>query len=186
MKAKPIIGAVFASALLTGFAAAAGPAVVVEPVRANADRNWLDELRGARARAGAIPEAEARKLAAEMAASLQAELDKALRAQGFEVTAGGPGAVRLAATIEDLRVNAPESHAAGVRTYTREAGRATLRAQATDPSGAVLFKTEERAEAGDPGRRLQRASAVTNRFWFDAMFRSWAAHVARELRTRSP
>ena len=30
------------------------------------------------------------------------------------------------------------------------------------------------------------ASAVTNRFWFDALFRSWAAHVARELRTRSP
>jgi hypothetical protein len=66
----------------------------------------------------------------------------------------------------------------------REAGRATLRAEGRDASGAVRLQSEHRGTAGDTGR-LSRASNVTNRFWFDALFRNWANEVAAELIQRA-
>ena len=186
MNAKPILAACsFAFAAALPLSVLAGPAVVIEPVKAQVDRNWLYDLKDSRAKAGAISESDVRRIADEMAASLQTELEKALRAQGFDVVSDGAGAVRLAARIDDLKVNAPDSQAAGVRSFTREAGRATLRAEARDAGGAVVLKTEERADAGDPGARLQRSSDVNNRFWFDALFRDWAAGVARELKAKA-
>ena len=185
MNAKPFVVASALLATLLATSAMAGPAVSLEPVQAQVDRNWLYDLKDSRAKAGAISEAEVRKIAEEMAASLQAELAKALRAEGFEVISSGQGGVRLAARIEDLRLNAPDSQAAGVRSYSREAGRATLSAEARDASGAVVLKTQERAEAGDSGGRLQPTSEVWNRFWFDSMFREWSASVARQLKARA-
>jgi hypothetical protein len=184
MNAKPLLLASALLSTLLATSAVAGPAVSLEPVQAQVDRNWLYDLKDSRAKAGAISEAEVRKIAGEMAASLQAELAKALRAEGFDVVSSGAGTVRLAARIEDLRLNAPDSQAAGVRSLSREAGRATLSAEARDPSGAVVLETHERAEAGDSGGRLQPTSDVSNRFWFDSMFREWAANVARQLKAR--
>ena len=184
MNAKPLAPALLGFSFAT--AALAGPAVVVEPVTARVDRNWLYDLRDARTKPGTLSEAEVNRMAADMSASLRTELDKALRAQGFDVVAGGAGAVRLVASIEELRVNAPDRQAAGVRSYSREAGRATLHAEARDAAGNVLLKTQERADAGDSGGPFQRADDVTNRFWFDAMFREWAAGVAKQLRAKSP
>jgi hypothetical protein len=185
MNAKPFLAALALVAGVFAGPALAGPAVSLEPVQAQVDRNWLYDLKDSRAKPGAISEAQVRKIADDMAAGLQAELGKALLAEGFELASPGAARVRLVARIDNLRLNAPDSQAAGVHTYSREAGRATLSAEARDASGAVVLKTEERAEAGDSGGRLQRASEVSNRFWFDAMFREWAAGVARELKAKA-
>jgi hypothetical protein len=159
--------------------------VLVEPVKANLDRNWIYEIKESRGKTYAITESDARRIAAEMAASLQKELDRALRAEGFEIaSASGSGIVRLAVAIDDLYVNAVESGAAGVKHLTRDAGRATLRAEARDAGGATVYKAEERAQAGDSGARLKYTTDVSNRFWFDAAFRSWSAEVARELKQK--
>ena len=183
MDSKPLS---IALALLSlASAAIAAPGVVVEPVKAQVDRNWLYDVRESRAKPGSVSEADVDRIAADMASSLRSELDKALRAQGFDVVPGGAGTVRLTASIEELRVNAPDRQAAGVRSYSREAGRAMLRAEARDATGAVLLQSQERAEAGDSGGRFQRADDVTNRFWFEAMFRDWATGIAKELRAKS-
>jgi hypothetical protein len=183
MNVKPLVVAVVAS--LVQWPALAASPVLVDPVRAEVDKNWLYDIKDSRARPGALRESDARDIAAEMARSLQSALDAALREQGVEVaTAAGPGVVRLSARIENLRVNAPENQASGVTNLARYAGHATLLAEARDANGAVLLSSELPADAGDTGR-LQRASDVSNRFWFDALFRDWSSGVARELKQKA-
>jgi hypothetical protein len=176
------------SSLFTALAActamAAAP-ILLEPVRAEVDKNWLYDIKESRAKAGAIREADARAMAADLAKSFQLALDKALREQGFQVvTSASPGAVRLSARLDDVYVSAPENTASGVTAFTRQTGRATLRVQAQDPAGAVVMKAEQRSDAGDMGR-LQRATDVSNRFWFEALFRDWSQDVAKELKQKA-
>jgi hypothetical protein len=47
------------------------------------------------------------------------------------------------------------------------------------------MQMEPRSDAGDMGR-LQRATDVSNRFWFEALFRDWARDIARELKLKAP
>lgn len=173
-------------AALLSCAAMAAPPVLVEPVRAEPSKNWLYDIKESRSKAGAIREADARRMADEMAGSFQGALDKALRDQGFQVVSSpAPGAVRLSARLDDVHVSAPENTAAGVKALTRTTGHATLRVQARDANGAVLMQSEQRSDAGDMGR-LQRATDVSNRFWFEALFQDWAKDVARELKQKAP
>ena len=183
MNTRPALAIAALLAAALALPAAAQQRVTVEPVRASLDRDWLYEIKESRGKANAVTEADARRIAADMAASLQRELDVALRAQGVEV-GPQPGAVRLSVRIDNLYVNAAETGAAGAKAFTREAGRATLRAEARDSKGAVVYASEERAQAGDTGR-LQYTTDVSNRFWFDATFRSWSAQVARELKAKA-
>ena len=178
-----------AASILAGLLAApalAAPPVLIEPVKASIDGNWLREIRDSRAKAGAPRESDARAIADDLARNFQATLDKTLREQGLQVVdsaSGGP--VRLVASLEDVYVSAPENTAARVTAFTRQTGRATLRFQAVDASGKVLLRSEQRSDAGDMGRR-QRATDVSNRFWFEALFRDWSADIAQELRQKAP
>ena len=179
-----------AAALLLGAAlslpAIASPPVLVEPVRAQVDRNWLYEIKESRAKAGAPRESDARALADQMARDFQATLEKTLRDQGFQLSATpAAGSIGLAASLDDVYVSAPENTTAGVSAYTRQTGRATLRVRAVDATGKVIMQMEQRSDAGDMGR-LQRATDVSNRFWFEALFRDWAAEIARDLKRKAP
>jgi len=173
-------------AFLAASTAVAAPPVLIEPVKAQVDKNWLYEIKDSRAKAGATREADARAMADDMARNFQVALDKSLRAHGFQV-ANGPtgGALRLTARLDDVYVSAPENTASGVTSFTRQTGRATLRVQARDASGAVVMQSEQRSDAGDMGR-LQRATDVSNRFWFEALFRDWSEDVAKELKKKVP
>jgi hypothetical protein len=135
---------------------------------------------------GGPSEADARAFGAELAASLRAEIEKAVRAQGFDVvSAPSTDAIRISARIDNLHVNSLETTTPVVRTATRQAGRATLRAEGRDPRGAVVLQAEQRAETADPGR-LEHTTNVSNRFRFEALFRDWAGELARELKAKSP
>jgi hypothetical protein len=138
-----------------------------------------------RARTDRIGTADAERIAADAAASLQAALDTAVRARGFEVVnTPAPGVVRLSARVDDLFVNAPDPYKGFGKSYVRDTGRATLRAEGRDSAtGEVRLQTERRATAGD-NARIEYASGVSNRFWFDALFRNWADEVAKELAAR--
>jgi hypothetical protein len=185
MKSLRLLAPVLLASALPG-SAFATPPVLIETVGAQVDRSWLYELRETRAKAGAPRESDARAIAADMARDFQATLDRTLRDQGFQVvTAPTASAVRLSASIHDIFVSAPENTTAGVTAYTRQTGRATLRVRAVDASGKVLLQAEQRSDAGDMGR-LQRATDVSNRFWFEALFRDWSADIARQLKQKAP
>ena len=70
MNAKLLIVAATLVATALALPAAAQRLVVVEPVRADLDRDWLYEIKESRGQANAIREDEARRIAADMAASL--------------------------------------------------------------------------------------------------------------------
>lgn len=188
MTFKPVLILAVAVAALAAMEALAAQAtrVVIEPVQVTFQRDWLARVNDSRGRVPSLREDNARRLAADFAASLQQALDEALRAQGFEVVPqSAPGALRLSARIDELYINAPDVPSSSVtRTFVRDAGRATLRAEGRDASGAVRMHAEWRATAGDTGR-LTRASDVANRYWFDALFRDWAREVAAELKDRA-
>jgi hypothetical protein len=188
MNPKPLPAIALAATLLAASLtvyAESRRTVVIAPIQVAFDKNWLPNMNQSRGRAHSVDAEDARRIAADMAASLHNALDEAVRARGFEVVSSAPDALRLSASIDDLYVNAPDIAAPGItKTFVREAGRATLRAEGRDASGAVRLQSELRGTAGDTGR-LSRASSVTNRFWFDALFRTWANEVAGELSQRA-
>ena len=185
MKLHPFAAFSSLAAALLSFTALAAPPVLIEPVRAEVSKNWLYDIKESRSKAGAIREADARRMADDMARSFQGALEKALRDEGFQVmNSPAPGAVRLSARLDEVYVSAPENTAAGVKALTRTTGHARLQVQARDAGGAVLMQSEQRSDAGDMGR-LQRATDVSNRFWFDALFQDWSRDVATQLKRKA-
>lgn len=182
-----LIPAIAAAGLASLGALAAQPGrVVIEPVQVTFERDWLARVNEPRGRVPSLREDDARRLANDYAASLQQALEAALRARGFEVVPHpAPDALRISARIDELYINAPDAPSTSLtQSYVRDAGRATLRAEGRDASGAVRIQDEWRATAGDTGR-LMRASDVSNRYWFDALFRNWAREVATKLDDRA-
>lgn len=184
MKIHTTFAAVIAAIATTAFAAPqlqVEPAahgfrkVLIEPVRVEFHPDFVASTRAIRGQPPRLGDEAARRLAAEMGASFNQALAQAFRARGYEIATGpGSDVLRISPALEDLYVNAVESGGtAAVKQYVREAGQATMVAEGRDPKGArVVFATEQ-ATAGRT-EDFNRASDVSNRFWFEAMFRRWA------------
>ena len=158
--------------------------VLIEPARVEfAEGRYRQMHAYDRAPPRAIDRDETRRLAAEVAASLESSLAEAFRARGFEIaTAPAPGVLRLSPVVAELYINAPEQPSPWrTRSFTQNAGQAKLSLEARDSvSGALIERVEEKAVAEQMGR-LELADEVASRFWFDALFRRWAASRAAEL-----
>ncbi len=191
MKTRPIVAAVLAT-LAAGAAQAAvdvqvSPAaraqayrkVLIAPARVELDRDFVATHSSLHGHLPRITRDDARHIAREMGESFEAALAEAFRARGFEIArTPGPDVLALAPALKGLRVNAPEgSGTAMARVYVREAGQAAMEVEGRDAAGTrVVYANEMRTT----GRitELMRATDVTNRFWFDAMFRRWADEFA--------
>jgi hypothetical protein len=108
---------------------------------------------------------------------------------GYQVvTEAGPDVLRLRTGVINLYVSAPERMTAGIsRTYSVEAGEATLVIEARDSqTGALLGRLFDLRTAGDiSGLR----NSVSNRADFTDLFRTWARASVRgldALKARSP
>ena len=109
----------------------------------------------------------------------------AFAAQGFEiVTAPGPGVLRIApsrwtcSSMPRIRVT-PTIQGQIAR---HEAGTATLILETRDAvTGTLVGRVVDR-ESAQEVQRFSRATSVSNTFWFDAMFRQWAANCAEECK----
>jgi len=103
------------------------------------------------------------------------------------VTEPGPDVLRVRTAVLDLFVTAPDLRTGRGRTYTRNAGRATLVLEVRDSvSGAILGRAVDRQIVGDMGGLRD---SVSNRSDFERTFRTWAQRGADglgELRARSP
>jgi hypothetical protein len=153
--------------------------VLITPTRVELDRDFRSPHSNLHGHLPRITAEDARKVAREMGESFDAALAAAFRARGFEIArAPGPDVLALSPSLKDLLVNAPEgTGSASARVYVREAGQATMEVEGRDAAGSrVVFASERRTT----GRvtELSRATDVSNRFWFDAMFRRWADELA--------
>jgi hypothetical protein len=106
------------------------------------------------------------------------------------VTEPGPDVLRLSPAVIDLYINAPDTQSAGrSRTYTMDAGEATVLLEARDSvSGALLGRVLDRRETQGAGVATI-TSSVTNIAEFERLFSQWAKIVIKgfgELKAQSP
>jgi hypothetical protein len=92
--------------------------------------------------------------------------------------------------IADLYVNAPDVQAPGrSRTYTMEAGEATLVLEVRDSmTNALMGRVIDRRETQSSGM-MQLSSSVSNLSDFRLLFKSWAGITVKgvaELKEHSP
>jgi uncharacterized protein DUF3313 len=159
--------------------------VLIDPVQVEIRNDWLTHMNAYNRDVSRWvgPEVGLR-IARETASSLQGILAEAFKARGYEIaTAPEPGVLRVSPTVVDLYVNAPDRFSPWrVKTFTRDAGQATLLLEARDAmSGTLLGRVEHRGIAREMGGQLTFTNDVTNRFWFDALFRRWAESCVAEF-----
>ena len=157
--------------------------VLIEPVRAEVRRDWQKNLNYTRNVSRWVGPDDAKRIAADAAASLENILAETYKARGYEIAAAAePGVLRLSASIADLYVNAPDRYSPWtVKTFTRDAGQATLVLEARDAvTGALLARVMHHGIAREISR-INTAGDVSNRFWFDTLFKRWTADCIAEF-----
>ena len=163
--------------------------VLLEPTEIAFRRNWQRDYNRSVGLGRRMSDEEAAEIAAAARAGFGEIFADAFREAGYEVvTAPGPDVLRLRTAVVDLYIAAPEQLSAGrTRSYSAEAGEATLILEARDSStNALLGRAVDQDMAGDlPDRRTQ----ASNRADFERLFRGWAKLSARglnDLKARSP
>ena len=153
--------------------------IMIDPVQVEFRDDWLKNINYyTRNPSRWLGKDDARRIAEDAAAGLRDSVAEAFKARGYEIV-GAPesGVLRLTPSATDLDVYAPDRLSPWrTRTFTRDAGQATLLLEARDAvSGTLLGRVVHRGRAQQMGR-LERATDVSNRFWFDALFGRWAAN----------
>jgi len=154
--------------------------VIVEPARAALRKDWLKDLNTTRGPTRWLTREDAQQITDEAALRLSAMTSMVFQERGYEIAAApAAGVLRLSLAITDLDVNAPDEPMPGiVKYFVRDAGQATIALDVRDAaSGALLARVVDRGTASEI-RQINRATNVTNEFWFDALFRQWATACA--------
>jgi hypothetical protein len=158
-------------------------AVMIDPVRVDFDERWLKDS------GYAIPpvgDENLKRIAEGIAQEAQANIAEAFLAHGFAISStAGPGVLRLTPSVSELYVYAPERRPPwNRRTFTREAGEATLVLEARDSTtDTVVARVAHRARTPQMGP-VTWATDVTNQIWFGELIRRWAAECATKLEAR--
>ena len=156
--------------------------LMLDPATAAFRKDWMKTVNRA-GLAQRITQEDAEKIAGSARESFAEVFTEAFRAAGYEIVAA-PGAdvLRIRAGIIDLYIAAPDTEASGrTRTYTVEAGEATLFLEARDStSGALLGRALDQRKTRNTGR-LMVTNQATNVANFRALFRQWADIVVAGL-----
>jgi hypothetical protein len=167
--------------------------VILDAPRVEFTKDWLRRMNEGRGPGRRLAPADAARLENEMELSLIDALKQALIENGHEiVTSNGPGTLRLSPSIVDLDINSPFVPTSGIEVgiVHRNVGAATMRLEVRDaPTGTLLARIVDREVAHTIGR-YERATSVSNLFWFEGMFRKWARESVDAIRaaesTRRP
>lgn len=166
--------------------------VMLDPTQVAFHKDWVKEVnRSSSSVSRDVTQEDAEKIAATARSSFGDIFAEAFRKGGYEVvTAPGPDVLRLSTAVINLYINAPDTMSAGrSRTYTMEAGEATLIIEARDSTtGALLGRVLDRRETRGSSH-MQVSSSVTNLSEFQSLFRRWADTAVKglgELKEQSP
>jgi Protein of unknown function (DUF3313) len=126
--------------------------------------------------------AQLTKIRAELAAMAKGVFTKTLSDGGFEIVAdAGDGVLAITPNIVDVFIHAPDVPTAGrSRTYTMDAGSATLALQVNDAvTGTLLAVALDSRRSGTSSMRW--TTSVSNRAAAEQMLKNWAEQLKREL-----
>jgi len=164
--------------------------VMFDPVEVALKKDWLRDYNRTTDLSGKISNADVQKAFETIRTKFTDIFAKAYSDAGYQVvTMPGPDVLRVRTGVMNLSVTAPDTRPAGSsRTYSREAGEATLILEARDSeSGAVMGRAVDRELAGDTSRLMR--NSVTNQSDFSRLFADWAKESVAglaELKALSP
>lgn len=164
--------------------------VMLDPTEVAFEKDWIRNYNAdSMGLSQRISDSDAKKLIAEVRAGFEETFRKAYAEAGYEIVAEpAPDVLRLRTAVVNLSIAAPDRNIGRSRTYSREAGGATVIVELRDStSGALLGRAVDGRAAGDSARYLR--NSVTNRSDFLQMFRIWAKSSLEglaELKGQSP
>ena len=126
--------------------------------------------------------AQLTKIRVDLAAMARSAFAKVLGDGGYEiVTEAGDGVLVITPNIVNLFINAPDVKSPGrSKTYTMEAGSATLALQVNDAvTGTLLAVALDQRRSGSS--TMQWTTSVSNRAAAEDMLKGWAEQLKREL-----
>ena len=165
--------------------------LMIDPVVVAFRKDWMKRVNDSKTLSQRVSQDDAEKIAAAARENFAEIFNEAFGKAGFEiVAAAGPEVLRIRPGIVDLYIAAPDTGGSGrSRSYTVEAGEATLFLEAMDSTtGALLGRALDKRATRNTGRAMI-ANSVTNRGDFRALFRQWADISVKgleELRATSP
>jgi Protein of unknown function (DUF3313) len=126
--------------------------------------------------------AQLTKIRADLAAMAKSVFAKSLGDGGYEIVSdAADGVLVITPNIVNVFINAPNIPTAGrSRTYTMDAGSASLALQVNDAvSGTLLAVVLDQRRSGSS--TMQWATSVSNRAAAENMLKGWAEQLKREL-----
>jgi len=166
--------------------------IMLDPVEVAMEKNWLrDQNRDAATLSQRLDEGDVQRILQAARDGFTEVFTEAYRNAGLElVTAPGADVLRIRPGVVDLFISAPDTMSAGrSRSYTMEAGHATLFFEARDSTtGALLGRALDKRATRNTGR-VQISNSVTNLSDFRVLFKQWADISVKgfeELRAHSP
>ena len=165
--------------------------LMVDPVVVAFRKDWMKRVNESVPLSQRVSQEDAEKIAASARENFAEVFNEAANKAGYElVTAPGADVLRVRAGVIDLYIAAPDTGGAGrSRTYTVEAGEATLFLEVSDSTtGALLGRALDKRATRNTGR-LMLANSATNLGEFRSLFRQWADASVKgleELRAMSP
>jgi hypothetical protein len=140
-------------------------------------KNWLRDVNDSTAGVSRdVTDEDAKKILERAKSGFTDVFSKEFQKAGVTlVTEPGADVLRLSPGVIDLYINAPDTMSPGMsRTYTMEAGEATLILEARDSiSNALLGRAVDRRETQGSGVATI-TSSVTNIAEFERLFSQWA------------
>lgn len=158
--------------------------IMIDPTQVAFRRDWMRNINNERGVTRQVTEDEAKQILDETRINFDEIFQEAFGKAGYTVvTAPGTDVLRVATSVIDLYLNAPDTFSsAQVRTYTMNAGEATLVVELRDSlTGAMLGRVLDRRETLDRGMQLQWSNRVSNRADFRNLFRTWSSISVKGL-----
>ena len=166
--------------------------LMIDPVEVAFKKDWAKDYNQDTATLSQrLTQEDVEKIAQAARDNFTEVFSEAYAKAGLEVvTAAGPDVLRVRPGVINLDVAAPDKMTAGrSRSYTMEAGEATLFVELRDSTtGALLGRGLDRRATRNSGR-AQVANSVTNLSDFRALFKQWADISIKgfnDLRAMSP
>jgi hypothetical protein len=155
--------------------------VILSPTEIAFRKNWQRD-QNQQSLANRVDDADARRILDSARDGFQDIFRKAYEKAGYQVvTDPGPNVLRILTAVVNLDVQAPDTMSAGItRTYSREAGSATLAVEARDSlTGALLGRAVDAQELDNVGVYIR--NRATNSMAFEQVFEDWAKRSAEGL-----
>lgn len=165
--------------------------VMLDPTEIAFQKNWKRDYNSdAATLGGQLSDKDLERMADEGRKGAADILTKAYTAGGYPVvTQAGPDVLRVRTALVDITVTAPDLDTAMMtRSYSRDAGTATLVVEARDSqTGSLLGRAVDGRTIDD--FTMEWRNRVSNRADFEMQMKTWAKNSVKgldELKTLSP